>query len=185
MAGLADPANSLQVPGRLVAAPTDLSVVFPHGGTDLGLAAATAFRFNHAQRPITAEEYGGEIVEIVEGGEAAVLVTVLRGISDAAVEKVFPHTVTGGDTGEKIVRYPGTRVPGTLASVRKFKLLFAPEDTTNHPGVLLYNVLPLVDDSAELQMVIGGELGLPVVFFCTRDATNRVYEVAKLSDMTL
>lgn len=181
----ADVRKVLRVPGRLCAAPTDLSTAFPHGGTALGIVRDLAFRPNLKQRRVTAEEFGGEIVETIIGGESCVLACVLRGMDNDAVTKAFLNTSAGSSSGDRTIQYPGSSRAGTLGSSRSFKLLFSPRDTTNHHGLILYNAIPLVAESAELQLAIGQEMGIAVVFVAYRTSTPNLYQIAKLADMTL
>ena len=182
---LLDPAKSLRVPARLCADPTDLATAFPHGGTDLGLVSNIVFRPNLKSRIVEAEEYGGEVVETIVAGESPILAVFLTGFNNEMTSRVFRETAVGSSSGDQVIRYTSTTVAGTLGSAKKFKMLLSPRDTTDHPGLLFYNALPLIEEIAEFRWSIDDSLGVPAVFRGIRDSNGKVYEIAKLEDMSL
>ena len=182
---LADPANSLRVAGRLCVGPTDISLPFPHGGTSLGVVADVVLRINQVLRPIDAEEFGGEIVDDLIGPQNPVVGFLLRGLENDAVEKLFPASVVGGVTGDRVIREPGGLRAGRLASTNATKLLFSPRQTAIHPAAIFFNAYPLFEETAELRFTITDDIGFPMIFRATRDGTGRIYEIAKLADIVL
>lgn len=170
-----NPINSLRIPGRLCADPTNLAGAFPHGGTDLGLVSEQRFRLNAERGEVRAEEFGGEATEYVIAGQSPVYAAFLTGLDSNMLAKIF----------ESGFKYPGSNAPGTLGSARGFKLLFSPRDTVNHPGLIVYNAVGLPDVAAELSFATNLDTGLLVVFKGLRSASGNIYQVDKLGALTL
>ncbi len=126
----------LQVPGRLVVAPTNLSAAYPYGGTELGAVHRIAVRRVAASFDVMATEYGGAVVETIQGGENWALAATLRQYDDDAVSTVFPNTALGTTTKRRAVKHWADAAspvrPGSLVSSRAVKLLFAPYDVDRH-----------------------------------------------------
>jgi hypothetical protein len=79
----------------------------------------------------------------------------------------------------------GIKRAGTDLVARGFKLLFAPVADDRHPSVLLYNAVPMPNESAELQLSIGREMGLALIFHAIPDTTGRTYAVDLRSNLSL
>jgi len=180
-----DPTKIIHAPGELVLTPTDLTDTVAAGGTLLGVVAEIIFRPNLLRRDLTAEEFGSEVLDIVEAGEQAVLAVLLRSFDGDAVSTVFKETSTGSGTGDTGIDYPGTLRAGTLGSARGVKLLFLPDSSDEVPAILLYNAIPLVAETAEVQLEMDSELTIPAIFHAARDGTGRVYQFKKMEDMVL
>jgi len=174
----------LHVPGRLVKNPTSLSLVFPHGGTALGIVRAIVFKPEAKYRSIHAEEFG-EKVEHVYIGEGVVVSAVLRAYDSDAIQTIFQNTSVGSVTGERVVNQPGSNRAGSLLSAQSIKLLFVPNDPNRHPGFVLYRALPMVSESAEFNFKLDEPFEIGMVFAGIRDTSNRVYQLAKFKDITL
>jgi hypothetical protein len=185
MTHLLDPASSLRVPGRLAADPTNLGIAYPHGGADLGLVRAIVFRPGFLSERLPFEEFGGKIGEVLHGGQTPRLGVVLVGFTDALTQRVFPETVVGGTQGKRGIRSTSATNAGRLGSAGGFKLLFSPRDTANHPALVLYNAVPLVEDVAEVALNTEENTGIAVVFEALRDATGRDWLLQRLQDIAL
>lgn len=187
---LANVRNILRVMGRLCSDPTSVATAFPHGGTALGLVRDGIFRPGVKHHAVLAEEWGNQQVEVVYGGEMSVFAVVLRELDNDMVQKAFVNTAAGTSSGDRVITYEpdataaNTR-PGTLLSTKSFKLLFSPKATNRDPAILIYKAIPVIDESAELQLSLGEELGIAALFHCIPDASGRVYQVGKLEDLTL
>jgi hypothetical protein len=177
--------NVLRIPGRLIAAPTNLNTDFPFGGTELGMASDVIWRPNLRRLEIRGEEYGGEITDIVKTGQAPQLGAFVRGFDPDMIQKVFEGSSESTKSGKPIVDYPTDAAPGTLASATGFVLLYAPFNTEEHPGILLYNAVALLEEVAEMRLSRKAEFGVPVLFYGLRDSSNRVYQKMLMEDMTL
>lgn len=177
--------NILRIPGRLVAAPTDLTIAFPFGGTALGMASDVIWRPNQRRKEIRGEEYGGEITDLVKTGQSPQLGMFIRGFDPDMTLKIFEGSSVSTKTGKPKVDYPTDAAPGTLASSTGIVLLYAPDNVDEHPGILLYNALPLLEEVSEMRFSLKAEFGIPVLFYGIRDATNRVYQKQLMEDLVL
>lgn len=177
--------NVLHIPGRLIAAPTDLTIASPFGGTELGMASDVIFRPNLRRKEIRAEEFGGEITDFVKTGQAPQLGMFIRGFDEDMILKVFDGSSKSTLTGKPQIDYPTDAAPGTLASATGIVLLYAADNTEDHPSILLYNALPLIEEVTEIKFSIKDEFGIPVLFYGVRDATNRIYQMRLLEDLVL
>ncbi len=177
--------RSLRVPGRLCADPTAIGT-FPHGGKDLGEARRISFFPGQApSRPIIGEEYGGEPLDYIVRHQAPYMMCLMRGFPSNMMELAFPAGAGSGSSST--VSYPGAAAAdqGYLGSTRAVKLLFSPQDTTNHLAVVLYEAVPLFEESTQMQMMVTEELGLAVVFRALRTAAGKVCEIGRLGSISL
>lgn len=177
----------LRLRGRLCADPTDLNQAFPHGGKALGLTRAAVFRYGIRTAAVEAEEFGMVATEVVLSGFSAVLAAILRDFDDEFLSRVFPQTVVGGTSGRRLLQgdLAGSTPPGSLLSSKSFKLLFSPLDQERSPFVLLYNALPLVEETAELQLSAAQEGELAAMFLAAANTNKRVYQVGRRADLDL
>lgn len=177
--------KSLRVPGRLCADPTAIGT-FPHGGTDLGEALRVEFVPSQSVRPIIGEDYGGEPVDYIVRHQAVHLVCLMRGFPTEMMSRVWPASTGSGATAE--VSYPGAVAAdrGFLASTKAFKVLFSPEDTANHLAIVLFECVPLMSETAALQMMVTEELGMAVVLRGLRaTGSGKVAQIARLGSISL
>ncbi len=182
-----DVRNVLRVPGRLIMNPTDLSIDAPHGGTELGLVRDAEFRLGIKTSVVTAEEFGVQPIEYVYAGEAAVMAAVLREFDEDAIQAIFPDTAPGMCGPISTISYDVNDDPraGRFLSAQSFSLLFSPRSLDRHPMILLYKVIPLVEESSLLNLSLSEELGIGVMFHCIPDASGRVYSIGHRGDLTL
>src|SRR3972149_495263 len=104
----------IRVPGRLIADPTDLSAAYPYGGTELGIVRDAEFRFGVKTKLVTAEEWGGQVVEGFYAGESCVFIAVMRGYDNDMIGQVFMSTGLGA-SGNRRIRYE----PGNTGSINR------------------------------------------------------------------
>jgi len=189
-----NPESVFRVPARLCKNPTDLALAYPHGGTALGMIAQIIFQPNALYVDITAEEFGGTLVDRIYAGEEPVLSCTLRGWDADIMGAAFPNSTfairsDGRVSKDRKIRYEpkvaGLKYPGYLMSGVSFPLLVSPIAAEFHPGVLFYNVAPAWDADAELVFKDGNELVLKIDFACLPDTTGRCYNVGKLIDLVL
>tara|TARA_R110000824_G_scaffold89186_1_gene218907 strand:+ start:1385 stop:1939 length:555 start_codon:yes stop_codon:yes gene_type:complete len=183
--GVADSGKVLRVGGRLCINPTNLATAFPHGGTALGMISEAVFQPGLKRYEVTAEEYGGEPIDLVITSETVVFGCLLRGMDSDAWSTSFEDTTTGSSSGEKVVEYPGATRAGTLASARSVKLLYSPDDIQNDPAILMYSACPILSETAELALAISQEMVVRVVFQGIRDTSGNVYQIGLLEDLTV
>jgi hypothetical protein len=181
----AESGKVIRLGGRLCSGPTDLSLAFPHGGTALGMISEAIFQPNLQRAQITAEEFGGETVDVVVMAETVILGCLLRGVDSDAWTTVWEDTTAGSSSGEPVVDYPGSTRAGTLGSARAVKILYSPDDLQNDPAILLYSAIPILDETAELALSISQEMVVRVVFQGIRDGSGNVYQIGRLEDLTV
>lgn len=156
-----------------MAAPVIGSVICVRGtlsfkGTVMGLLRDMVFEPHPVTRKIYAEEWGAD-VDVIYGGERPIFKGVLRYPDADAISNIPP-------AGAFSFAYnQGTSRPGTPLASRGGVLLFTPDASTAHPGIKLYNAIPMIDETAQLQNSLGEEYGLAVVFVGTPDSSGRVY----------
>lgn len=174
--------------GKVVKDPTNLSIAYPYGGTELGLVGAVLWKPGVKSRQHGAEEWGGAYVESTFIGEVAMLALTLRGFDPDALARVFPNTSTGAVTGRTGIDGKvsgGTVVPGYRMTGRAFKLLLVPDDIEEDEGIILYSAIPGVEETAAMAQSITEEWGVPVFFLGAPDATGRVYAQKHFDDLVL
>jgi hypothetical protein len=174
--------------------PTNLALPYPHGGTALGIIAQISFKPNGLYVDLTAEEFGGTLVDRIYCGEEPVLSCTLRGWDSDALSAILPNTtfsIRGDGRVSKDVRIryepdvAGLRAPGFLMSGVSFKLLVSPIAAEFHPGILFYNVAPALDADTDILFKDGNEFVIKCDFACLPDSTGRCYNISKLIDMIL
>ena len=168
--------------GTLIAAPTDLTLASPYGGTELGVVKQVRFRYGYKTWKTTGEEWGGATTAVGYAGEEPYLMAVLREFDDDLLQKIFPNTSAGVKSQKRVVR---GQVVGTIRAgeVRTgFKLLYAAESPT-HPSILLYNAIASLEDTSELTLSFGEELGTVVVFDALPDSDGNMYDQGRITDL--
>lgn len=181
------PRSILKIPGKLVKNPTDLSAAYPHGGTELGVCRDVVMNFGvQVDFPI-AEEFKAPAAAILQE-ERAFFACVLRSWDDDMLSTIWHNTQTStyGETGVLAkVSGSGVKRAGTNLATRGVKLFFSPHAVDQHRAVLLYNAVPIPAETAELQLSIGREMGLAIVFRALPDQLGRMYACDLRGNMTL
>jgi len=177
-------ANIFRTPGRLAINPTNLSTGFPHGGTAIGVCNKIRFIISQSNPKVRAEEFGGQAVEAVFIPSDIVLACNIRSKDNDAIETLFSSTATGA-SGNRVISWPGSTRAGMLQSSRAVSLIFTPENTLEHPAIIIYNALPLVSIASEMRLSILQESVFPAIFLGLRDGTSRVAQMGILGDLTL
>jgi len=180
--------NILRISGRLIKDPTSLSAASPYGGAELGISRDMEMRFGRQHVEIIAEEFRTPVaVPIV--AERPIMGCVLRSYDSDMLQAVFQNQAAGSVTGDRVVngRVSGSGInrAGYDLMNKAFKLLFAPKDEKAHPFVILYNAVPMVDESAALQLSLGEEFGMAIMFLGAADTQGRTYSIGKLEDLSL
>lgn len=190
-----DARKVLRAPGRLAYGCTNLALAWPHGGTGLGNVRGIVLRYARTDFRVTAEEFGFEPVEVIQGGESWSVGAVLRDADDDAYSKLFPNTAAGTTTQHKVVTAPGSVRAGALGSARGVVLVFTPEGATHAkaaatpdvavPFVVLYRAIPMVEESAEVALTRSADVALPAIFVGIRDSSDRMLAMGRRADLTL
>jgi hypothetical protein len=191
-----DPRKVMRVPGRLAYGCTDLTAVWPHGGTGLGSVRQVAWVERSVPYPITIEAMGGEAVEYVEPGVDVFLTFVLRTNDDNALQKVFRNTAAGTTSQRRLVTEPGTVRAGNWMSGRAVTpLVFTPEGSTHAwaratpdvdaPFIVLYSAIPMIRDDLEIPLERTDEWAIQTTWRGIRDSSARVFARGARKDITL
>ena len=180
--------QAMRVPGALAVGPTNLSTAFPHGGTALGLVRAVIVRRRELRFDVTAEEYGGAIVDTLYRGEEWSLVFELRGWDNDAISALFPNTTLPTVSGERTIQFPQTtKIGGVLQGASAVKLIFTPEDQARHRAVYFRSAIPLLAEEVDMRHARAEEMTVAAGFRALRDGVtaNSSVQVALVEDLTL
>lgn len=180
-----NPANILHSPGRLSFGPADLTTAYPHGGTSLGIVRQIAASPNAQYRSVTAEEYGGEVVEQLYVGEAWTLAAILREYDDDAMAAIFQNTSTGSVSQHTLIEHPGANRAGRLLVAAKGIILVFTPDAPDTNFVVFHRAIPMVGEAAELSLSHNTPMEIAVVFAGVRDAAGKMVSVGRAEDITL
>lgn len=181
---------AMDVPGRLAYGCTDLTTAWPHGGTGLGFVDKAFLDFDHRVYPITAEEYGGEIVDEVAMGVNILIRAVLRDDDPDAVSQVALNSSAGATTGYRVWEWPGTNRAGYFYSARGTVVVFTPQsvidgDDDQHDVIIFYNALPRLQDSLSIAHHAREERQYPLAFRAVRDGSDRLVKVGRRADLSI
>jgi hypothetical protein len=178
--------RTLRSPGRLVAGPTNLSLSYPYGGTEVGRAKLVVLTSLGQSFRVNCEGLGGEPSDILGSPSYYVFSCFLRGWDDDAVELFFQNNyVQGAVSGHSMIREPSNRVGGSSEYSRATSLLYVPDDPINSPAVMIYAGIPDFSDGAEVVFQRGEELGIALAVECVRGPTGKILEVGRLVDLSL
>lgn len=181
------PRNVLKIPGKLVKDPTNLDSDYPHGGTELGLVRDMVLNFGVQYDYPMAEEFKAPAAQIL-AAENPIFACVLRSWDDDMLSALWPNAFVSafGEVSlrSKVSGSGVTRAGANLTS-RGFKLLFSPHAVDYHPFVLAYNAVPMIAETAEMQLSIGKEFGLALMFNLMPDSTGRRWELGQRANLTL
>ncbi len=184
------PNDVLIVPGRLYADAdsTDPDDGPPYGGTELGFVKDIAVKPVVTHENIKNSEFGVEILDKIYVGEVWIVTCTLMTYDPDMLAKIYPNISTGSVSGKPLFTYPGSFLPGTrLAATKAFSLLFAAEDVERDPSFVLYRVLPMLVETAELNF--SSDLSKGEEFRCqfvaTRDGSDRLAQKGLFVDLTL
>lgn len=179
-------AAALTVPMRLVVAPTNLAADYPHGGTSIGLVRDVVLEIASADLEITAEEFGQEIVDVVDGGESWRLSAAVRGWSRKAHDALFLEASTSATTEKPLAAHPAAnRRAGRLRSADAVVLLATPKDTTRHPAVLFRAAVPRRAAPLRVEFGLTTELLWAVSWTAIRDSAGVAAQIGLLADLSL
>lgn len=155
-----------------MAAPNVGSIICVRGtlsfnGTVMGLLRDMVFEPRPGMRKIYAEEWAVD-VDAIYTGDRPIFKGVLRYPDADAIATIPPAGAFSFTFSQSTSR------PGTPQASRGGVLLFTPTAST-HPGIKMYNAIPMIDEAAAIQNSLGEEYGLAVAFIGTPDSSNRIY----------
>lgn len=182
----ADPDAIVRVPGRLVLNPTNLAAAFPHGGTALGVTRDQELRPNVKIHEEHAQEWGGATSRLLYCGTRAVFAAVFRSWDADALAHYWPESAAGAVTQERVVA-PDVNADSTRAGrfIAGSIVLWSPLAIESAPAVLLFDALPMLDETTRLQLSLKGELGMAVMWACAPGSDGRPYAMGLLADLSL
>ena len=188
MVSFASSTRVIRAPGKIIATPTDLADAAgtgEYGGTIIGSTRSVVLV--PLGEPYRVESEGlGEHSDILEPNKRYVVTFFLRGWDKAAVQNLLAGGyAAGATTGNAVWKEPGTKTAGASASGRALVWLFAPDDTHNHPALILRAGIPNFADGAEVAFQRGEEFGLTVAVECLRNSSNQILDMGHLEDLTL
>ena len=170
-----------RIKGRLWSTPTDLT---GSSGTALGTFGKISARFDQTRAEIRAEEYQGQIIEVIEGTTNLVVGCNLRDFDADALGLIFPSTATG-KSGEVLISQTYTTERGALGSATAIKLLFVPDAVEAQQALYIPLAVPLLVPQAELAFSLDTEWVVPTLWRCLPDGTGRLFQLGILADMTI
>jgi hypothetical protein len=180
--GANDVTKVLRAGGQLIKNPTNLGAAYPYGGTELGVLDDVVLQpvFTSSIAKGGDDKFANQTVEGLYLGESWILGVSLRQFDADVVGTLFPNVGTVGP--RKLSA--STVKPGYRLSNRSCVLLFKPENP-EHPSVLLYRVLPVLDETAALVMKAIDELTFPAVFHAIPNTSGHVYAMDVLANLSL
>ena len=182
-------------PGRLISAPTNLGLAFPHGGTSLGMTEnGILLNMISNYEALNTEEKGIQPVKLIHLGEFLYIQVELVEWDDAVLDLLWDgRTTVGGSSGKKNVTWPGdgTYYAGKELSGRSIKLMFIPEDTDNNTILYAPKAVPVKPDQ-DMFLKTSEKTILILRFIIMEDTTisdgranYRGLFIGDLSDVTL
>ena len=185
-----DVERAMDVPGRLAFGVTDLTAAWPHSGTGMGFVDKVFVDWSAPVYPVTAMEYGGEVVEEIALAENVILECVLRDDDPDAIGKNALNTSAGSPSGFKILEAGGTNRAGYFYTARQSVVVFTPQSVIDgeddqHDMVVFYNALPRMAESQRIAHHANTERQYALSFRATRDSSNRLVQIGRRSDLSL
>ena len=177
------------IPGRLVVNPTDLSLAFPFGGTELGLAIKTTLDRPPRMSPdFVAEELGQAPYDALRHGEDWLATCTLCQWVDDTVSLVCPGWITGSGSIPR-TPYPGAEVTPVSMAEQGVKLLFVAEtifggaDKAEVHAWIMYRAVPILTEPKEYRAF--GDHLMAISWTGYPDDTVRFGDECSLQDVVL
>ena len=183
-----DISKLLRIPGRLSHTPTSLASAYPHGGTAIGTVGSVDFRLNAAPFEVTAQEWSGAVIDLIETTPRPVFDFTLREVLDiAALAAMFPCYVVGAQGGPILKFNVAGAVRGgfKIGASLSFVVVFTPDSPDDHPFLILRRAVPAIQESAVLAFRGSQEVGIPLRFYATPNSTKDVFDFGLRRDLTL
>ncbi len=176
----------LRAPARLIVNPNNLAADAPFGGVFVGRSREVALVEQGGPGRRIESELLGEATDILEGPNVASFGCFLRGWNDDAVEQFLADGYAEGSaTGRATYTSPGNRIPGQTATDRAVVLLVLPDNHDDAPALLIHRFLPFWDEESQVAYSRQAELGIPLAGECLRGSNGRIYDLARLPDLSL
>ena len=179
-----------RVPGRLIKGPTNLSAAYPYGGTELGSTDRGVRVLPTFDTELIGMPKSRAVGDVLYLGSSWVVGANLRNWDNDMISTVFPNTSAGG-SGNRRIEMLGAFAPGTLlGATRAVILLFVPEElaeggTTSKRSVLIHQAIPLVEETAVLNLSVLRESVWACMFYATEDSNGNAGQIGLLADLSL
>ena len=177
----------IRAPGTVIAAPTSLTAgaTGEYGGKIIGTTRAVALAPLGTPYRIECEGLG-EYSDVLEGDNRYVISFFLRGWDKSAVSSLLAAGYAeGGTTKNAVWTEPGTKTAGMSAYVRALVWLFVPDDTNNHPALIIRAGIPDFAEGAEIALQRTEEFGINIAIECLRDSNDKILDLGHLADLSL
>lgn len=184
--------DAMDVPGRLGFKDSgdtiDFTSDWPHGGTELGFIDKVFVDYRHEPYEVTAEEYGGEVVDVVATHERWMLRGVLRSDDPDAWALLALNSSAGTVTQFRTVETTGSNRAGYFYTSRETVVFFTPESVIDgnddqHPMVVFYNALPHIRGAQSIALHAREPNQWAVSFLGIRDASDRTVKINYRADI--
>ena len=166
--------------------PTDLSAAYPYGGTALGVTELVSLDIDTPRFEIE-DTYQGGLLEVFTSGTRCTFRAVLSEWDDAELDNWWP-TGTGGSSGLSFIEQTASTTvrPGiALGTGNTAKILWIPNNTTGHPGILIFKGVLARGGLVSWKQSSQTFMGFEIEVLAMRDATDRLWAHGLLADLTL
>ena len=110
----------------------------------------------------------------------------MRGWDKSAVSSLLSAGYAEGSVTKNAVwTEPGAKTAGQSSYGRALAWLFVPDDTNNHPALILRAGIPDFAEGAELALQRTEEFGIDIAIECLRDSNNKILDLGHLADLSL
>lgn len=177
----------IRAPGTVIASPTSLTAGAngEYGGSIIGTTRAVALAPLGTPYHVECEGLGG-LSDILNGDSRYAVNLFLRGWDQSAVAKLLAGGYSAGSVTKNAVWVaPGTKTPGGTALGTALVWLIVPDDTHNHPALIVRAGIPDFADGAELAFQSGEEFGLNMSIECVRNSSGKILDLGHLADLSL
>jgi len=172
--------------GRLSYGCSNLSLAWPHGGTGLGQVGEVYFEPPASYKMLPAEEDNITQKILYMGGDA-VLGARVRGwhpdTADAVLSSIFPNVTDV--SGKMRIDFPGSGIVAGEEMPALTPLVFTPNRPEDHPAIILYKAIVLLEESARLALSTMRWLAVPLVVVGIPDGSGRVAVMGPLASLSL
>ena len=182
----------MDVPGRLAYGCDDLTAAWPHGttATGLGFVDKVFIDWDAPVYPVTAMEYGGEVVQEIALGHRILMSCILRDDDKDALALASLNSSTGSPSGFTIVEGLGSNRAGYFYTARETVVVFTPQSVIDgeddqHDMVVFYNALPRLAESQRIAHHANTERQYALAFRAVRDSSDRDVQIGRRSDLSL
>ena len=177
----------MRVPGTLIVSPTDLTDAAgtgEYGGSIIGSTKDVDLTPIGEKYRVECEGLG-RASDVLETDNRYVVNFFLRGWDKDAVSNLLSGGYSEGSVTGNAVWTGAGATPGGSALGRSRVWLIVPDDTHNHPALIIHVGIPDFADGAEVAFQRGKELGLDMTIDCWNNSSGQPFALGHLADLTL